>query len=158
MFKDDAVPHEGGMMSGNNETLRNGIILYGFFFVLLSGLLSVAARPDLHQTTEFYLFCLAIIMASCSVWIGLGIFREASSFNSLLKLGLLGLSLAVPIGYLLVVVSLLSLDLIFIYAAVLMFSIFSIIVPLAFAWGTIVDKSKERRQRKAERNAPPVNK
>ncbi|MHA2273654.1 MAG: hypothetical protein ACXACI_17520 [Candidatus Hodarchaeales archaeon] len=158
MFKDDVVPLEGGMMSGNNETVRNGIILYGFFFVLLSGLLSVAARPDLHQATEFYLFILAIIMSNCSVWIGLGILREASSFNLFLKLGLLGLSLAVPLGYLLVVVSLLSLDLTLVYVAILMFGIISFIVPVVFVRGTIIDKLKERKQRKAMRNAPSVNK
>ena len=89
---------------------------------------------------------------------GLGILREASSFNPLLKLGLLGLSLAVPIGYLLVVVSLLSLDLTLVYVAVLLWGIISIIVPVAFVWSTIADKLKERKQRKAKRNAPSVNK
>lgn len=96
----------------DSDTTRSLVIIYGFFFVLLSAMLNIALNSSiLSPRSTLATFMLAWIMALSSMMVGTSIVTDLS--DHLRPIGLFGLilmNIAVPLGYMLLVTTLLGFD------------------------------------------------
>ncbi len=87
-------------MKYSAESTRNVVVVYGFFFVLLSTLISVAIQPyALVIQTRVLLYMMAWILALTSSLIGFGINEMLDDIHPIASHGFYLLSIVVPLLY-----------------------------------------------------------
>jgi len=98
-------------MEIDKDVRRDLVIIYGFLFVLLSALISVAAQGSmLYPYAIADIFIFAILLAICVGLVGLGILDMYADLSYGTRFGL-GLLVAIMLGgYILIISSLLFAD------------------------------------------------
>lgn len=93
----------------DKDTPRSLVIIYGFFFVLLSALLNLAYNVSVLTGVSIYIYVVAWIMSLSSALIGGSIYFQLRNIDLMTRYGLLLMAYAVPAAYLILVSELLGL-------------------------------------------------
>ncbi|MFW9890041.1 MAG: hypothetical protein ACFFER_17800 [Candidatus Thorarchaeota archaeon] len=112
------------------EVVRNIMVIYGFFFVMLAAMISVSIQTmALNSAIRFLLYIFAWPFALSSSFIGLGIFEMLDDVPDIVNWGFFILAGVVPAGFLLTIGSILLYD--FSQAVVMGCYLFDIILLVA---------------------------
>ena len=88
----------------DNATTRNLTVIYGFYFVLFSALLSASIQLGTEDwNARVIIFGMAWFMAFTSFYVGAGLFFMLGRMDSLARMGLFVLVSFLPIAYLKVI-------------------------------------------------------